>query len=153
MIAIGWNIFPSTPVSAKIGRYTAVMMPSPNRLGRITSAVALAVSAKRSSRVMSRPSACWRSPKRRRQFSMMITAPSTIRPKSKAPRLIRLADTPPRAMPVRVNSIARGITAAVINAARKLPSSANSTTITSNAPSMRFLATVSMVRSTSAVRS
>ncbi|MNV62927.1 hypothetical protein D3C71_1554960 [compost metagenome] len=140
-------------MSAKIGRYTAVMMPRPNRLGRITSAVALAVSVKRSSRVIARPSACVRSPKRRRQFSMMITAPSTIRPKSNAPRLIRLADTPPRAMPVSVNSIASGITAAVIKAARKLPSNRNNTTITSNAPSSRFLATVWMVRSTSAVRS
>ena len=39
VIAIGWNIFPSMPVSAKIGRYTAVMIPMPNRLGRMTSAV------------------------------------------------------------------------------------------------------------------
>jgi hypothetical protein len=44
VIAIGWNIFPSMPVRAKIGRYTAAMMPRPNRLGRITSAVADAVS-------------------------------------------------------------------------------------------------------------
>ena len=43
--AIGWNIFPSTPSSAKIGRYTAVMMPTPNRLGLITSAVAEAASS------------------------------------------------------------------------------------------------------------
>ena len=39
VMAIGWNIFPSMPVSAKMGRYTAVMMPMPNRLGRMTSAV------------------------------------------------------------------------------------------------------------------
>ena len=84
---------------------------------------------------------------------MMITAPSTIRPKSSAPRLIRLPETPPRTMPVTVISIAIGITAAVISAARKLPSKTNSTTITSNAPSTRFFATVAMVRSTSAVRS
>ncbi|MET0813890.1 MAG: hypothetical protein ABWX88_01735 [Pseudoxanthomonas sp.] len=42
---------------------------------------------------------------------------------------------------------------AVISAARKLPSSRNNTTITSNAPSTRFFETVAMVRSTSAVRS
>ena len=56
-------------------------------------------------------------------------------------------------MPMMVNSIANGITAAVINEARTLPSSRNSTTTTSSAPSIRFLDTVPMVRSTSAVRS
>ncbi len=45
------------------------------------------------------------------------------------------------------------VTAAVISAARTLPSSRNSTAITSSAPSIRFYATVAMVRSTSAVRS
>ena len=129
------------------------MMPRPNRLGRMTSAVADAVASRRSSSVGRRPSRCCSSPKRRRQFSMMMTAPSTIRPKSSAPRLIRLPDTPPRTMPVRVNSIDSGITAAVISAARTLPSSRNSTTTTRIAPSTRFLATVRMVRSTSEVRS
>ena len=38
--AMGWNIFPSTPVSEKIGIYTTVMIATPKRLGRITSAVA-----------------------------------------------------------------------------------------------------------------
>ncbi len=47
--------FPSTPVSAKIGRYTAVMMPTPKGLGRITSAVAVAASSKRSSAASARP--------------------------------------------------------------------------------------------------
>ena len=84
---------------------------------------------------------------------MMITAPSTIRPKSSAPRLIRLPETPPRTMPVMVISIAIGITAAVISAARKFPSRSSSTTMTSSAPSTRFLVTVAMVRSTSEVRS
>jgi hypothetical protein len=32
--AIGWNIFPSTPVSAKIGKYTTMMMSWPNSSGR-----------------------------------------------------------------------------------------------------------------------
>ena len=44
-------------------------------------------------------------------------------------------------------------TAAVINAARMFPSNRNSTAMTSSAPSMRFLAIVSIVRSTSSVRS
>ena len=47
----------------------------------------------------------------------------------------------------------RGFTAAVINAARRLPSSRNSTTTTSSAPSASDFDTVPMVRFTSAVRS
>ncbi len=77
-----------------------VMMPRPNRLGRITSLVAVAASSMRSAFVSTRPDAACAAPKRRRQFSMMITAPSTMSPKSSAPRLIRLPDTPPRTMPV-----------------------------------------------------
>ena len=56
-------------------------------------------------------------------------------------------------MPVAVISIASGMTSAVMSAARKLPSSRNSTTMTSSAPSARFVATVSIVASTSSVRS
>ena len=83
----------------------------------------------------------------------MITAPSTIRPKSSAPRLIRLAETPLSTMPLIVISIASGITIAVNSAARRLPSSRNSTTTTSSAPSTRFFCTVAMALSTSTVRS
>ena len=83
----------------------------------------------------------------------MITAPSTIRPKSSAPRLIRLAETRFSTMPVMVSSIVSGITAAVISAARRLPSNPNNTTTTSNAPSSKFLRTVAMARSTRSVRS
>ncbi len=32
--AIGWNSLPSTPVSAKIGRYTIMMISWPNSSGR-----------------------------------------------------------------------------------------------------------------------
>ena len=53
-------------------------------------------------------------------FSTITTAPSTIMPKSSAPRLIRLALTLLVNMPVKVNSIASGITIAVISAARIL---------------------------------
>ena len=83
----------------------------------------------------------------------MITAPSTIRPKSSAPRLIRLPDTRLWTMPVIVSSIENGIIAAVISAARMLPSSRKSTKITSSAPSTRFFSTVAMARSTNSVRS
>ena len=83
----------------------------------------------------------------------MMTAPSTMRPKSSAPRLMRFADVRVWSMPVSVISIATGMTAAVISAARKLPSSRNRITMTSSAPSARFFCTVEIVRSTSAVRS
>src|SRR3546814_2871598 len=59
---------------------------------------------------------------RRSAFSTMMTAPSTIRPKSSSPRLIRLAETPPRNMPKLVIAMVIGITSAAISAARKLPS-------------------------------
>ena len=49
--------------------------------------------------------------------------------------------------------MASGITAAVINAARRLPNNKNNTATTSIAPSRRFLLTVAMALSTSAVRS
>ena len=61
-------------------------------------------------------------------------------------------DPDTRTIPVIVNSMARGMTAAVISAARKFPSSRNRTTITSRAPSTRFFEIVCMVRSTSPVR-
>src|SRR3546814_3909239 len=53
----------------------------------------------------------------------MMTAPSTMSPKSSAPRLIRFAEVRVCNMPVSVINIATGMTAAVISAARKLPSS------------------------------
>jgi hypothetical protein len=82
----------------------------------------------------------------------MMTAPSTISPKSSAPRLIRFAETPAFSMPMLVSSIVIGITSAAISAARKLPSSTNSTTMTSTAPSARLRATVAIVELTSSVR-
>ena len=57
----------------------------------------------------------------------MITAPSTISPKSSAPRLIRLALILPCSMPAAVISMVIGMTSAVMTAARKFPSSTNST--------------------------
>ncbi len=51
----------------------------------------------------------------------MMTAPSTMRPKSSAPRLIRLAEICASTMPVMVISMATGMTSAVITAARMFP--------------------------------
>ena len=83
----------------------------------------------------------------------MITAPSTIKPKSNAPRLIKFPETLFLTMPVIVISIEIGITAAVINAALIFPSSRNKTTITNKAPSKRFFSTVVIALLTKSVRS
>ena len=152
VIAIGWNIFPSTPVSANIGKYTAVIMNTPNKAGRMTSFVASKTNDKRSFSSIVRPfeeavlSLLM-------QFSTIIMAPSTSKPKSNAPKLIKFALTFVCTMPVIVINMAKGITAAVSNAARILPNKRNSTTITNNAPSKRFIFTVSKVFSTNLVRS
>ena len=55
-------------------------------------------------------------------------------------------------MPVIVKSIDSGMTAAAMSAARKFPSNAKSTTMTSTAPSSRFFFTVAIVASTRLVR-
>ena len=86
-------------------------------------------------------------------FSTMTTAPSMISPKSTAPRLIRLPDTRPCTMPVMANRKESGMARETMIAARTLPSSKRSTTMTSTAPSTRFFSTVAMVRSTNSVRS
>ena len=151
--AMGWNILPSTPVKVRMGRYTAMMMKTPKMLGRATSLVAEITMANRSSRSSTRPRRCCPSARRRMQFSTMMTAPSTINPKSSAPRLIRLPLMRPWTIPVMVNSMEKGMTHAVISAARMFPSRRKRTTITSTAPSSRFFLTVSMVRSTRVVRS
>ena len=78
-------------------------------------------------------------PKRRKQFSTIIIVPSTSRPKSKAPKLIKFALTRVCTIPVIVINIANGITKAVKNAALKLPSNTNNTTITKMAPSSRLV--------------
>ena len=56
---------------------------------------------------------------------------------------------PDFSMPAAVSSMVTGMTAAVISAARILPSKRNRTAITSKAPSARFFATVFTVASTS----
>ena len=50
----------------------------------------------------------------------MTTAPSTIMPKSIAPRLIRLALTPKTRMLMKLTSMASGMTDAVMSAARSV---------------------------------
>ena len=100
--AIGRNSFPSTPSSARIGRYTMMMISSPKSVGFRTSTAA--------SRTISRTLRSEVSSSRRREaFSTMITELSTTRPKSMAPRLIRLPAMPNRNIALKANSIDSGM--------------------------------------------
>ena len=128
------------------------MINTPNNAGRITSLVASNTSDKRSFNSIERPFE-EAALSLLIQFSTIIMAPSTNRPKSKAPKLIKLALTLVCTIPVIVISMAKGITAAVSKAALIFPNNRNSTTITNNAPSKRFIFTVSKVFSTNLVRS
>ena len=85
--------------------------------------------------------------------STIITAPSTINPKSKAPRLIRLPLTPNKFIMMMAKSMASGITEATKKPARKFPRKSTSTNITINAPSSKFLLTVLIELFTIFVRS
>ena len=84
---------------------------------------------------------------------MIITAPSTIKPKSSAPKLIKFPSTPNKFIRQMANSNANGITEATIKPALKLPSSKTKTKITIKAPSNKFFETVPIALSTNFVRS
>ena len=149
--AIGRNILPSTPTRVRIGIYTIRMMISPKAaLVRI-----LEADTNTSSSISS-----WlsffidlRSPRWCMVASTTITAPSTMSPKSIAPRLIRLALTPNTCIMPRAKSKARGMAEATMSPARKLPRNKTSTKITIKAPSIRFFSTVLMALPTRSVRS
>ena len=81
--------------------------------------------------------------------STIITAPSTMMPKSIAPKLIRLAPTPKMRMRMNANRSDNGMTDAVTSPPRRLPSNTTSTKKTMSAPSVRLLAIVDVVRSMS----
>ena len=72
----------------------------------------------------------------------MTTAPSTIMPKSIAPRLIRFALMPKNRMPRKLKRRESGMIEAVTSAARKLPRNISKTTVTKMNPSKRFCFTV-----------
>ena len=55
VIAIGWNILASTPESAKMGKYTTIIMACPNNNGLRACFAARKTSLKRSCRVNNRP--------------------------------------------------------------------------------------------------
>ena len=84
--------------------------------------------------------------------SRMTMEPSTTIPKSIAPRLIRLADTPKILIIIKPNSMASGMTDATMRPARIFPRKIMRTRNTMMAPSIRFFITVEMLRFTSSER-
>ena len=70
--------------------------------------------------------------------SRMTIEPSTTIPKSMAPRLRRLAETPKMRINIKPKSIANGITEATITPARMSPRKIINTRKTIIAPSMRL---------------
>ena len=115
-----------------------MMISSPNWLALRTSTVASRKVWNRSSRVSAPPASLRASASRRTQFSTMMTAASTISPKSMAPRLIRFADTPNRFIPMIATSIDNGITLLTINPARSWSKNRNKTKTTSTPPCSRL---------------
>src|SRR5258706_577823 len=106
------------------------MIAMPNPTGRATCPAAVAT-MRRLAPASIGPNFA-RSASRRRAFSTSTIDPSTISPKSSAPRLMRLPETPRVNMPVLVTRKARGITPATISAARQLPMTTRRTIATSN---------------------
>ena len=70
----------------------------------------------------------------------MMMAPSMMRPKSRAPRLIRFAGTPKAFIPIAAMANDNGMTSVAMMAARALPRRTNSVAITRSAPIARFSA-------------
>ena len=153
VMAIGENVLPSTPVNISSGANASRMIAWPNTVGLTISCEACMVSSSRSRNVSNRPSCSCRCASRIRQFSTMITAPSTISPKSSAPRLMRLPGTPNVFIPIAIIRNEKGITRTAISAARQFPRKRNRDAATRSAPSVRFRSTVPTVALTSLARS
>ena len=94
----------------------------------------------------------WRLYRWARMPSTITIDPSTTMPKSMAPRLIRLAETPNSRMRMKAKSIASGMTDATISPARTFPRKRIRTRKTMIAPSIRLRITVEMLRLTSSER-
>ena len=71
--------------------------------------------------------------------STIITAPSTINPKSIAPKLIKLPLTPKSFIIEMANNKANGITEATTKPALQLPNNNTKMKITIKAPSIRLV--------------
>ena len=90
---------------------------------------------------------------RKTVLSTMMTAPSTIIPKSIAPKLIRFAQTSKAFININANNNDRGIVDATMRPPRQFPKSKTKTKITMRPPSNRFPITVPVVSAINSLRS
>ena len=150
VMAIGVNSRRSTRSSVSRGMYAAMMMSSEKRIGRWTSRAAVRTGPTRPApeAVSSehRAISC-------RMRSTITMVASTMMPKSMAPMLSRLSETPDRRMQTKANSSESGMTSAVSSAARRLSRNTSSTVTTTTNPSSSTRVTVWSVLATRVVRS
>lgn len=142
----GRNILPSTSSSEARGRNTSSTMTTENTTGRAVTAAACVMVARRLASPRRWAISC-------STCSIITTAPLTMMPKSTAPRLIRLPDTPKEPMKMKAKSIEKGMAPDTMRPARSEPRVSTSVSVTSRAPSERLRFTVASVRSMNEARS
>ena len=125
------------------------MISSEKKIGRSTSSAASRIV----SSTLSWCAAVRRTSSACTMCSTMTSVPSTMMPKSSAPRLSRFAGIPLKCMQMNANSSDSGIVMAVSSAARTLPRNRNSTARTMISPSSSVWVTVCSVLLTRSVRS
>ena len=150
---MGRNILPSVPCRVSTGRKTTVMIAMPKTIGRATCFADFSIITCRSTLLRGRPSSCPFSDSRLMLDSVITTEPSTMIPKSIAPRLRRLAAIANSYIPMMAKSMARGITAATNSPARRLPKRTKRINTTRIAPAIKLCLTVRMTWAVSSVRS
>jgi hypothetical protein len=91
--------------------------------------------------------------RRRKIASIMITVPSTIRPKSMAPTDSRLADSPRSTRMMTAKNSANGIVAPTISALRRSPRNIHCSSTIRMIPTTMLCSTVWVVRSIRSLRS
>ena len=126
-----------------------MMISKEKRIGRQTSRAAVATA----SRASTSSPLCSRSDSACMIRSTMTIVPSTMIPKSSAPMLRRLSDTPLAYMHTSAKSSERGMMSAVSSAARTLSRKTSSTVITMTKPATRTCDTVRRVLWTRSERS
>ncbi len=147
--AIGLNSLPSSPVRENSGRNTTMMMRIANAVGLITSRAASRITWV----LLTVCPTLWES--RRKPFSTITTAPSTIMPMPTARPAsdIRLADSPHCCIRMKLISMASGSARITTIAERTSPRNRNRMIATRMEPSTRALSAVLTAFSTSSVRS
>ena len=107
--AIGVNRRRSTRSSVNSGMYAEMMISSEKKMGDSTSSAALRMVSKTVARLLVRSRSCrWWT-----MCSTITSVPSTMMPKSSAPRHSRFAGIPVKCMQTKANSSASGIVIAV----------------------------------------